>query len=110
MTIILEPKVFRGPCDAAFGRIVHSIQEKYGCEFETETAATPSATEEEPQRKRSRGRMPLVDKTIAVYYEDGRYYQGFVRSNIQCRAGAVYGAMRCSHLRRGEHANCDFGR
>jgi hypothetical protein len=80
MTIILEPKVFRGPCDAAFGRIVHSIQEKYGCEFETEAAATPSATEEEPQRKRSRGRMPLIDKTIAVYYEDGKYYRGFVRT------------------------------
>jgi hypothetical protein len=24
--------------------------------------------------------VPLIDKTIAVYYEDGKYYRGFVRT------------------------------
>jgi hypothetical protein len=76
----LGPHVFRGPCDAAIGRIVHEIEERFGREFQAETAAESSTIEEEPQRKRSRGRRPLIDKTIAVSYEDGNFYRGVVRT------------------------------
>ena len=49
MTSIPEPKVFRGPCDAAIGRIVHGIEENGRCRFavvEPETEAAEHCDEE----------------------------------------------------------------